>query len=323
MVAQVALAQPTPYLPFVPIGYLPAIPTLDTPTDGQTGVSVTPTVTWNAASGAVTYDVEISNSAQFTIVVDQKYGTALTNYPLTVELGIGSTYFWRVRATNTVGNSDWSTVWDFTTETGTITHDTSLAGTGTQGATKTLSFTVGNFSNRELLVWLVCYQPDTNLISITTATWDGTALDSVARVDYSNDHSAIMLYHLTAPAVTTANISITSAYSNTFMRILGSSWYGVNQTTPLGTAVTNFSDTGTSDSVNVTVTSAVGEVVVDGAVAEYQFVSHGAGQTQRALDETDGMWTATSKSGAASVLMYHIVSDTLASWGTIAIPLKP
>ncbi len=95
---------------------VPAPPTTLSPSNGATGVSLTPVLGWNAASGASSYRVQLSTSATFaTLVTDQSglTGTSLA----TGGLVNGTVYVWRVNATNAVGTSTWSAVAGFTTAT--------------------------------------------------------------------------------------------------------------------------------------------------------------------------------------------------------------
>ena len=44
---------------------IPAAPTLSSPTNGATGVSTSPTLTWNTSSGATSYRLQVSTSSAF------------------------------------------------------------------------------------------------------------------------------------------------------------------------------------------------------------------------------------------------------------------
>jgi hypothetical protein len=91
----------------------PGIPTLSSPTDTATDISITPTLSWNASTDASTYTVQVSTSNTFgSFVVNQSGLTGTTHQPT---LDYDTTYYWRVKATNVVGDSDWSSVWSFTT----------------------------------------------------------------------------------------------------------------------------------------------------------------------------------------------------------------
>jgi len=93
---------------------VPSAPTLASPANGATGVSTSPTLTWNASSGATSYRLQVSTSSNFsTTVVDQSNITT-TSYRVS-GLAASTTYYWRVNASNAGGTSPWSAVWSFTT----------------------------------------------------------------------------------------------------------------------------------------------------------------------------------------------------------------
>ena len=92
----------------------PAAPTLATPANGATAVTINPTLTWNASTGATTYKLQLATDSLFTsIVVTDSTLTATQRLvgPLTNNIK----YFWRVTAANAGGWGQYSTVWNFTT----------------------------------------------------------------------------------------------------------------------------------------------------------------------------------------------------------------
>jgi len=98
------------------------VPTLTTPTNNATNVSVTPTLVWSAkglkAGRSLTYELTIAKDAAFTNVVINKANISTTQYAVSAgELTSLSSYYWKVRANNEGGTSDWSTVFKFTTRT--------------------------------------------------------------------------------------------------------------------------------------------------------------------------------------------------------------
>ncbi len=98
-------------------GSPPAAVTLVTPEDGAMDVPTEVTLSWNAADGADTYDVQVATDDAFTALVTDESG--LTNAGLTVNgLANNTTYFWRVRAVNTAGAGPWSETRSFTTAGG-------------------------------------------------------------------------------------------------------------------------------------------------------------------------------------------------------------
>jgi hypothetical protein len=90
-----------------------AAPVLISPSDGATGVSLSPTLMWNASSGATSYLREVATDSFFVSMVLSDTITSTSG--LVNGLSNSMVYYWRVKAANGAGSSAWSTVWDFTT----------------------------------------------------------------------------------------------------------------------------------------------------------------------------------------------------------------
>jgi hypothetical protein len=93
---------------------LPDVPTLSSPANGAVDVALNPTLSWNAATGAQNYRLQVATDAAFSAMVLDQAGNASTS---AVVAGLaGSThYFWRVSAKNPAGTSGFSAVFSFTT----------------------------------------------------------------------------------------------------------------------------------------------------------------------------------------------------------------
>ncbi|HEY9166851.1 MAG TPA: cohesin domain-containing protein [Candidatus Kryptonia bacterium] len=101
---------------FTTIIAAPSAPGLSAPVNGATGVSRTPSLSWNISSGAVTYRLQVSMDPSFaSTAVDTSGLTSLTFSIGSEILANGQTYHWRVSATNGGGTGDWSAVWSFVT----------------------------------------------------------------------------------------------------------------------------------------------------------------------------------------------------------------
>jgi subtilisin family serine protease len=97
--------------PAVPV---PVAPVLLAPASAAVNQSLTPTLSWNASSGAVTYDLQVSTTSNFTAAVQNFTGLTTTSKALT-GLANNTIYYWRVSATNASGTSLWSATFFFTT----------------------------------------------------------------------------------------------------------------------------------------------------------------------------------------------------------------
>ena len=95
----------------------PAAPVLSLPTDASTGISTNPTLSWQTSAGAVSYGVQVSTVSDFGTTVFSQTGITSTSTGVTGLAG-NTTYYWRVNATNTGGNSQWSLTYSFTTGVG-------------------------------------------------------------------------------------------------------------------------------------------------------------------------------------------------------------
>jgi hypothetical protein len=117
---------------FTTMATVPAAPTLLSPANNATGVSITPTLSWNASSGATSYRLQVSTKNDFTTTVFDQSGINGTSYTVpSGKLSANITYYWRVNATNAGGTSAWSSVRSFTTTTSkTYVLTVKIAGTG-------------------------------------------------------------------------------------------------------------------------------------------------------------------------------------------------
>lgn len=70
---------------------------------------------WNAASGALAYALQVSTDSTFTTVDVLNDSTLTDTLYLLNGLSLDTKYFWRARASNTVGNGGWSGVRTFAT----------------------------------------------------------------------------------------------------------------------------------------------------------------------------------------------------------------
>ncbi|MBC7195106.1 MAG: fibronectin type III domain-containing protein, partial [Caldisericia bacterium] len=95
----------------------PSPPSLSSPSNGAMNVSLTPTFSWNPSSGTtpINYTLQISTNSSFSsYVYNQNIGTS-TSYTLpSGKLNPSTTYYWRVKATNSCGEQISST-WSFKT----------------------------------------------------------------------------------------------------------------------------------------------------------------------------------------------------------------
>lgn len=99
---------------FSVINETPKTPVITTETGSLTNVNLTPFLNWNFSSGADKYRIQISENNSFsTNIIDS---TIAYNQFRVFNLSAEKTYFWRIKASNDKGASDWSAIAQFTTK---------------------------------------------------------------------------------------------------------------------------------------------------------------------------------------------------------------
>nr|HMU06221.1 SprB repeat-containing protein [Saprospiraceae bacterium] len=156
---------------------------------------------------------------------------------------------------------------------GVVLENTSTT-TATSGSTVTLSHTVGNGENRGLVVSVSSRDR-----SVSSVTYGGVALVLIGSTTYASD-ARLYIYGLINPNIGTANVVVTMSGSvSNGVVVSASSFFGIDQTVPLGTFA---SATGSSSTATVNVSSVAGDYIYDAVT--YRNTSNltvGAGQTER------------------------------------------
>ena len=97
--------------PVVPEPPLP--PALAGPSDQEIVPIMSPTLNWNSVDGVTSYHLQVSTGTDFLDLSVDESAIEETSSALS-ELADNTIYFWRVKAVNEDGESDWSDVWQFT-----------------------------------------------------------------------------------------------------------------------------------------------------------------------------------------------------------------
>jgi photosystem II stability/assembly factor-like uncharacterized protein len=95
----------------------PSAPQLISPPNNSLSQPLTPTMIWSNTGGDY-YKIQISTNTTFNVISDSATVTSTQYTVPSGKLQTGITYFWRVNATNSVGTSSWSAIWNFATYTG-------------------------------------------------------------------------------------------------------------------------------------------------------------------------------------------------------------
>ena len=88
-------------------------PTLNSPFNGESNVSTSPTFSWSVINGASDYDIDIATDAAFVNIIET--ATVQTNsHTAATTLNTNTQYYWRVRAKNSCGIGNYASA-SFTT----------------------------------------------------------------------------------------------------------------------------------------------------------------------------------------------------------------
>ncbi|MCS4436946.1 LamG-like jellyroll fold domain-containing protein, partial [Aquiflexum gelatinilyticum] len=94
----------------------PSAPSLISPLNGITEIQASSgtNLSWAPSAFADTYSIQLATDAGFTNLISNQNAVNGTDFN-TPALSPLTTYFWRVLASNSQGDSEWSETWSFTT----------------------------------------------------------------------------------------------------------------------------------------------------------------------------------------------------------------
>ena len=197
---------------------IPTTPTLASPSNNSTGISINPTLTWNASTGATSYRLQASTNSGFTSTVYDN--STLTSTSQLISGLLNSTiYYWRVSATNSAGTSSYSSVWNFTTIATVTTPSSPLLSSPTNGAM--------GISLNPNLSWSASSGATTYRLQVSTSSgfsttvYDNSTITSTSQTISGLSNSTIYYWRVSA-----SNSAGTSNYS--------SSWSFTTDTVTLG-----------------------------------------------------------------------------------------
>lgn len=75
---------------------------------GASGTSTLPGFSWSELPNALLYDIQISDTPDFSNLIDEGIGLSAGEFSPNVELEENTVYYWRIASTNECGTGDWS-----------------------------------------------------------------------------------------------------------------------------------------------------------------------------------------------------------------------
>lgn len=111
---------------FTTVAPTPGPFTMIAPTNTATGVSLTPTYSWNPSAGAASYTLQVATNAGFAPTVVNQTGITTTSFTPTTPLTASTAYFWKVLAVSTASVTATGAPWGFTTGSSTTTNSVTL-----------------------------------------------------------------------------------------------------------------------------------------------------------------------------------------------------
>jgi Glycosyl hydrolase family 26 len=194
-------------------------------------------------------------------------------------------------------------------------YDTSSTLTQTHGTTASWSHTTTTNANRLLIVGISTGGSNQ---TITSLTYNGISLTKITSVTPGNSIDSEMWY-LKNPPSGTHSIAVTITGGATNIWGGASTYYNVDQTTPLGTSATN---TGTGTSSSVSVTSSTSQIIADTlATVTCASATVGGGQMQGWIS-SNTCDAGSHKAGAASSTSLSWRWGVNTGWSEIAVPIN-
>ena len=192
---------------------------------------------------------------------------------------------------------------------------------GTGGASQlTWNHTVTIGASHRLIIVGVSIDDNTDT-TVTSVTYGGQSLSQVPGATATYNAARVDMWYRKDPLTGINSVQVNLSRST--QAVGGATSYtGVDQTTPFGTACAAANRSGTA---SCSVSSAADELVVDVVCAESTSatLTVGANQTQRYKNEvTNARAGGSTEPGAASVTMSWTISATK-DWAIAAVPIKP
>ncbi len=281
-----------------------------------TGSSTTPSVAVSSAVGELVFDT-VSNAAGQTSMTP---GTNQTER-WDVDSGGNSTSDVRGGGSTEAGAASVTMSWTAGDD------DWAIGGVSIKPASVSFSHTTGSGSDRLLLVAVAVggINSSSTAPTVTGVTYGGSSLTSVASQASSGTQVRSYIYSLLNPNSGAANVVVTLSGSGT-VTVGATTFAGVDQTTPLGTAATA---QGTSTTSTVNVTSATGQLVFGTTAFDGSptlSLPGGSGQTlawnQTISNPASTLAGAASTEPGAATVTHSYSSSASQPWSIVAAGIR-
>ncbi len=202
--------------------------------------------------------------------------------------------------------------------TNNIAFDANSTGGGTTDSVFSWSHTTTASSNRLLLVTVKQQTGDTS--GPSSITYNGQNLTRKDEMEDCINSCNFEIWYLTNPSTGTNTVTVTYG-SSAFRQFGATTFYNVDQTTPLGSVTSSRDNSGTSASINVTTTSK--QVVFDAlAVTADSNPSVGSNQTKTyTLANGNNSVSSSYKSATGSTTTMNWTFSS-SFWAYLAVPIN-
>jgi hypothetical protein len=157
---------------------------LTSPANGATSISIDTYLNWAETQTSLTYEIQIALDSSFSQIVYSQSGLDQPSFDPPGSLANGTTYYWRVRAYNACGTSNYSAVYQFRTE---------IAAGDCPDGTSPIDVYQTNFENNPS-GWSHSGTNDTWALSTSRSNSPNTAY-------FSRGQSALSVQRLTSPTI--------------------------------------------------------------------------------------------------------------------------
>lgn len=275
----------------------PDAPSLTAPPDGRDPFPIDSTLVWASSSGATEYHLQVDSVSNSFGAMRYNDSTKSTTTQALTGMSNSKTYYWRVRAGNTVGWSSWTSTRSFTTAAaagGALTFRDSVSSTVGYYDSISVLIDVSDYSDRRAFVFVARDKRGTP----NRFTFAGSSMTLLDSISSSNDAQKILVYSYVPSVGNSQRVTVGWSDPTNGGISMAVYVYSGASTEALSTArgTTLWGTTATTSSIS----SATDEIIIDAANMGTSTSATATGQTfltQRAYFST------SYKTGSSSTTM--------------------